>query len=164
MKLKSLLSKAAKCRTNEDARDLCFVLQDAFNKVKLLQPMEQAHANSDYQMEEQGPYAQFELNMLLSNKFCITVRPEIRGGQVLCAVMLVHFKDGHGLQSRSWEIYGNGEYGDFLEGGEDETVSQLAARAKEMAIRYHATLIEEVGVPAKAAMTAAKAAWKGTKV
>lgn len=163
MKLKSLLSKAAKCRNNEDARDLCMLLQEAFIKVKLLQPLELAAANSDYQMEEEGPYAQFELNLLLSNKFCITLRPEIRHGKIGVAVMLIHFKDGYGLQSHSWEIYGDGEYEDFVEGGEEETVSQLAARAKELAISYHATLIEHVGVPARAAMTAAKATWKGAK-
>lgn len=159
MKLKKLLTAASRM----EPLDVCNMLQDAFGHTRPFAGLPLTGDNPDYAMEADGPYARFELNFVISNYYIMSLSPEIRNGTVGIGVRLQYMKDGYGMQSQSWETHGDGEYEDFLDGEDDETVAQLAARAKSRAIEYHASLVESVGIPRAAAAKAAKAAWKVVK-
>lgn len=85
------------------------------------------------------------------------IRPEIRDGKLVVDVVTNHMLDGLGFSSQSWEP--EEDMDDTLEPGEDQTMADLAERAKMLAIANHAELIERVGVAHAVALDAAEKSW-----
>ena len=108
-------------------------------------------------MEGDGPFVRFELNREISGDYITMIRPEIRGGALAVAVATNRMLDGMGMGSQRWETPEGMD--DLLEAYPEQTTSQLAKRAVELAVMHHRQLIENVGVPAYVALKAAKKCW-----
>lgn len=155
MDVKSLLALAAECKTDEDAHNLLTTLTDAFGAAPAVSHLPQF--NSEAYMEDEGPFVRVELNKLISEHYITMIRPEIRDGKLMVDVVTNHMLDGLGFSSQSWEP--EEDMDDTLEPGEDQTMADLAERAKMLAIANHAELIERVGVAHAVALDAAEKSW-----
>ncbi len=155
MKVKSLLAKAAKCKTQDDADNLLDTLQRVFGNARPLAHLEQN--NREAFLEGDKPFVSFELNQEISEHYITMIRPEIRNRALVVVVATNHMLDGLGMSSKSWETEDGME--DVIEADDDRTVADLAKRAKELAIANHAQLIERVGVAHAVALKAAKKSW-----
>lgn len=156
MKAKSLLAKAALCKTDADAAKLLETMQRVFGNAKPL-----AHLpinNEESYMEADGPFVRFELNREISDHFVTMIRPEIRDGELVVCVLTNQMKDGHGLSSQDWGVV-DGLDEEVIKADPDQTVAQLAKRATELAIADHRLLIERVGVPFEVARVTAEKSW-----
>ena len=156
MNVQTLLDQAAQCKTDSDAQDLCLAMQEAFTESGPLSHL--PVYNADFDMEDAGPYVQFELNRVISEHYITAIKPEIRDGKFAIVVRTSHMKDGLGMQSQNYEIV-NGFDDEVIEGEPEQTIEELAQRAKELALKDHRLLIERVGVPEAAAQEAALASW-----
>lgn len=155
MKVKTLLAKAAKCKTQEDVNDLLDTLQEEVGNARALAhlPFNNAEAN----LEGWGPYVRFELFHKISDDYITSICPEIRGGQFAVAVRTDHMLDGLGTASQCWETV-EGMHG-LIQSDGDQTIAFMAKRAKELALANHVRLLERVGVPQRVAFKIAKQAW-----
>lgn len=157
MKVKSLLSKAAKCTTQADADKLLETILRVFGRAKQVSHL--FLCNTDASMEDDKAFVHFELNQKISEHFITMIRPEIRDGKFVVVVLTNHMLDGRGMSSQSWEIVEDME--DVIESSNDEDrVATLVQRAKEQAIANHARLIERVGVSRPLALEVAGKSWK----
>ena len=156
MKVKSLLAIAAKCKTPEDANKLMDTLRRVFANTRPVGHLPEY--NAEAYMEGDQPFVRFELNKEISDHYITMIRPEIRHGKFVVVVVTNHMLDGLGMSSQSWaEVEG---MDDLIEADdEDRPISDLANRAKELAIINHARLIERVGVTYSNALKAAKKSW-----
>ena len=155
MKVKSLLAKAAKCKTQEDAADLLETLERVFGGARPLAGLDQY--NSEAYMEDGQPYVRFELNHKISDHYITMIRPEIRFGKLVIVVVTNCMLDGKGMSSQSWEAIDGMD--EAIEATDDQTTDALVKRARELAIANHAELIQRVGVPRLVAEKAAKQSW-----
>lgn len=155
MEVKSLLAKAAECKTEADAEKLLEALMEAFSNEPSVSHLPQF--NSESYMEDGKPFVRFELNKEISEHYITMIRPEIRDGKLVVDVVTNHMLDGMGLASCSWEAEEGME--DAIEADDDRTIADLAQRAKELAIANHAQLIERFGVGHSVAFGAAKKSW-----
>lgn len=101
---------------------------------------------------------QFELNRVISDHYITSIKPEIRNGELAIVVRTDFMKDGKGMGSRSYELV-EGFDEEVIEASGEQTIEDLATRAKELAIADHRLLIERVGVPLAPAREAALASW-----
>jgi hypothetical protein len=152
MKVSTLLDKAKKLA---DADAVLKLLEDEFGDSKSLNHLHEA--NSEAYMEGDGLFVRFELNREISGDYITMIRPEIRGGALTVAVVTNHMLDGLGMSSQSWETPEGMD--DLLEAYPEQTTSQLAKRAAELAVMHHRQLIESVGVPMNVALKTAKQCW-----
>lgn len=155
MKVKSLLAKAAKCKTQEDADKLLDTLERVFGNARPLAHL--PRYNSEAYMEDDAPFVRFELNQEISEHYITMIRPEIRDGKLVVDVVTNRMLDGMGMSSQSWEAEDGME--DTIEADGDRTIADLAQHAKELAIANHAQLIERVGVAHSVALDAAEKSW-----
>ncbi len=155
MKIQTLINKAAKCKTTEDAEALLGILQKAFGNAKPLRHLGEANAES--YMEGETPLVRFELNHVISDDYITMIRPEIRDGEVSVYIETNRMLDGKGMMSQKWEQVDGME--DLIECRPEQTVAQVAELAAEVAIANHRMLIESVGVPMRAAEQAARSSW-----
>mgnify|MGYP007095981364 CR=1 FL=1 len=155
MKVKSLLAKAAKCKTQEEADKLLDTLERVFGNARPLAHL--PRYNSEAYMEDDAPFVRFELNQEISEHYITMIRPEIRNGKLVVDVVTNRMLDGMGMSSQSWEAEDGME--DTIEADDDRTIADLAQRAKELAIANHAQLIERVGVAHSVALDAAEKSW-----
>lgn len=156
MKVKSLLAKAAKCKTQADADKLLETLKRVFGNAKPVCHL--GWYNPEAYMEGDKPFVGFELNQEISEHYITMIRPEIRNGEFVVVVTTNHMLDGLGMSSQSWEAV-EGMEEDVIEGDADRPVADMAQRAKEIAIANHAQLIERVGVSHAVALDAAEKSW-----
>ena len=156
MNVQTLLDKAAQCKTDSDAQDLCVAMQAAFTESGPLSHL--PVYNPDFNMEDAGPYVQFELNRVISEYYITAIKPEIRDGKFAIVVRTSFMKDGLGMQSQNYETV-EGFDDEVIDGEPDQTIEELAQRAKELALADHRLLIERVGVPESAAREAALVSW-----
>lgn len=156
MNVQTLLDQAATCKTDEEAQNLLFAMQEAFTENGPLSHL--PVYNPDFNMEDTGPYVQFELNREITEYYTTCIKPEIRDGQFAIVVRTYHMKDGLGLQSRNYAI-AEGLDEEVIDGSPDQSIDELAQRAKELALADHRLLIERVGVPETAARQAALDSW-----
>lgn len=152
MKVSKLLNKAKKLA---DADAVLKLLEEKFGNSKSLNHLHEA--NSEAYMEGDDPFVRFELNREISGDYIIMIRPEIRGGALTVAVVTNRMLDGLGTSSQRWETPEGMD--NLLEAYPEQTTSQLAKRAVELAVMHHRQLIENVGVPAYVALKAAKQCW-----
>ena len=155
MKVKSLLDKAAKCKTQDDAYKLLDTLQRVFGNARPL-----AHIplyNIEAYMEGDKPFVRFELNKEISKHYVTMIRPEIRFGKLVVVVVTNRMLDGMGIYSQSWEA--EEEMDEIIEADDDRTFAGLVKQAKDLAIANHAQLIERVGVAHSVALKTAKKSW-----
>lgn len=158
MQCSTLVRRAAKCKTREEAQDFAAILAQAFLKTRALRGLEYLTNNDEGTIDSDGQlYAKIDLVHLPSGHFAISVAPEIREGKLGLSVNTLHLKDGFGLHSQDWETFGDLE--EWLEAEEGESIAQLARRAKEEALRQHAVLLTEVGLMPPAAIAAAAKSW-----
>lgn len=155
MKVKTILAKAKRAKTDEDSVAILETLHGAFGKTKELGWL--GTYNNEAYLEGGNPFVQFELNRIISDDYITMVRPAVRDGAMTVEVMTNHMKDGKGMFSTSWEVALDLE--DILEADEDQTIQSLAQRAKEIAIHHHSMLIESVGVNFALARQTAEASW-----
>lgn len=155
MKVKSLLAKAAKCKTQVDADKLLDTLERVFGNARPLAHL--PRYNSEAYMEDNAPFVRFELNQEISEHYITMIRPEIRDGKLMVDVVTNRMLDGMGMSSQSWEAEDGME--GTIEADDDRTITDLAQRAKELAIANHAQLIERVGVAHSVALDAAEKSW-----
>jgi len=155
MKVKFLLAKAAKCKTEADANSLLETLATAFSSTRQLAHLPQY--NEEAYMEENQPLVRFELNKEISEHYITMIRPEIRDGKFVLVVVTNHMLDGLGMSSKSWEAEEGMD--DVIEADDSRTIADLAKRAREIAIANHAQLIERVGVAHTLALAVAKKSW-----
>lgn len=155
MKVKSILAKAAKCNTQDDADTLLETLRNAFGNARPVAHLPQQ--NHEAYLENDEPFVHFELNQEISNHYITMIRPEIRNGKLVVDVVTNNMLDGLGTSSQSWEPVDGMD--DTLEGAESQTIADLARRAKELAIANHAQLLERVGVAQAEALKMAKKTW-----
>jgi hypothetical protein len=101
MEVKSLLAKAAECKTEADAEKLLEALMEAFSDEPSVSHLPQF--NSESYMEDGKPFVRFELNKEISEHYITMIRPEIRDGKLVVDVVTNHMLDGMGLASCSWE-------------------------------------------------------------
>jgi hypothetical protein len=156
MKVKSLLAKAAKCKTQGDADELLELLERVFGESRPLGCLSQN--NREAYMEGDTPFVRFELNHLISEHYITMIRPEIRDGALVVTVATNHMLDGLGMASQSWDVEADLEC--VFEAEDDRTIGHLAQQAKEQALANHAQLIERVGVSRIVALKAAASSWK----
>lgn len=156
MNVQTLLDQAAQCKTDSDAQDLGLAMQAAFTDNGPLSHL--PVYNPDFNMEDAGPYVQFELNRQISEYYVTAIKPEIRDGQFVIVVRTCFMKDGLGMQSQNYDTV-DGFDEEVIEGEPEQTIEELAQKAKELAIADHRLRIERVGVPESAARDAALASW-----
>lgn len=160
MKIKTLMARAARCTSEADAQALLSELEKAFCSTKALGHL--GTFNSEAYMEGEHPHVRFELNHKISDSYITMVRPEIRSGEFSLLIETNHMLDGLGMQSQSWAAVADLDAA--LPRDQDEvenglTIAQLAGQAKDIAINFHAELIERVGVPRTLAKATAKKCW-----
>lgn len=155
MKVKTLLAKAAKCKTQADVDKLLDILRDAFSAPKHLAHL--LECNPEAYMEDDKPFIHFELNKVISNHYITMIRPEIRDGVLVVIVVTNHMLDGLGIQSNKHEPVE--DLDDMLETTDDQTIAELAKRAKDLGISHHSELIQRVGVPREHALPVAYKSW-----
>lgn len=155
MKIKSLLSKALRCKSQADADNLLVTLADSFSAPRLVCGLETA--NHEAYMEDAGPLVRFEMNRVISGHYITMIRPEIRDGKLVVAVITNHMVDGLGMSSQNWEVVDDMEV--VIEPTENQTVAQVVRQAVDCAIADHCELIERVGVPPAIAKRAARQSW-----
>ena len=155
MKVKSLLAQAAKCVTEQNADNLLETLKRVFSNARPLSRL--TMANEEGYMEGDKAFVRFELNREISDHYVTMIRPEIRDDTLVVVVVTNRMLDGHGMQSKSWEVFEEME--EVIEGRPDQTVAELARLAANCAIADHRKLIERVGVPPAVAKLAAKKSW-----
>jgi hypothetical protein len=156
MNVQTLLDQAARCENETDAHDLCLAMQAAFTDSGPLSHL--PVYNPDCNMEDAGPYVQFELNREITEYYITAIKPEIRDGKFAIVVRTSYIKDGLGMQSQNYEIV-DGFDEEVIDGQPEQAIEDLAQRAKELALADHRLLIERVGVPEAAAREAALASW-----
>ncbi len=155
MKVRSLLAKAAKCKTQDDADNLLDMLRRVFGNARPLAHLPEY--NGEAYMEGEQPLVRFELNQEISEHYITMIRPEIRNGQFVVDVVTNRMLDGLGMSSQSWEAEEGMD--DTIEAEDNRTIADLAKQAKELAIANHAQLIERVGVAHSIALKAVKKSW-----
>lgn len=155
MKIETLLSLAAVCKTKQDAVSIGLALEGVFNQTQALKHL--PTANNEAHMEGESVFVGVELNREISNHYITMIRPEIREGTLSVIVCTQHMRDGLGLASTSWEALPDME--ELLKPLQGETIAGMATRAKLIAIAHHAELIRRVGVPEEQAKIAARKSW-----
>lgn len=156
MNVSTLLEQASQCKTEEDAAQLLQALQDAFCDEGPLSHLPMANPQS--YMEGDAPFVNFELNRIISEYYITMIRPEIRDGELTVVIVTNHMKDGLGMGSQDWEVV-EGLDEELIEARPEQTIEELATRAKELAIADHRLLIEQVGVSESNAQDAALKSW-----
>ena len=68
MKVKSLLAKAAKCKTQEDADKLLDTLERVFGNARPLTHLPQYNSEA-YMEDDNKPFVRFELNQEISEHY-----------------------------------------------------------------------------------------------
>ncbi|MCC5610979.1 hypothetical protein LC612_30580 [Nostoc sp. CHAB 5834] len=155
MKVSTLLSRAADCVKHMEVLSLLAAIQDAFSKTKALRHL--GAMNEDYAFEETGVMVRFELNRVISDDYVTMIRPEIRDGKFVVAVVTNHMLDGLGLSSQKWEEMPDME--DLLEVDQNFTIAKVAKESAALAIKHHQLLIEKAGVVRALAERVAKSSW-----
>lgn len=156
MKIKTILKRAAKCITKADSQAILGLWMDQWRKQRPLAHLD-VYNEEGYLEAEGQPSAQFELNRVISDDYITMIRPVIRQGEVYVYVRTQRMLDGMGMSSKSWETLENMD--DTIEPSEGQTVAQLAATARDLAIAHHRQLIESVGVPLAVARETAEKCW-----
>lgn len=155
MKVKTLLAKAAKCKSQDDVKALKDTLSDALWKTRALAGL--AQYDEEVCLENGSPSVRFDLIQEISEYYATTIRPEIHHGKLSITVVTDHLSDGKGVFSQQWSTVEGMD--DIIEAEEDRTLVSLARQAKELAIANHAELIRQMGVSPAMALAAAKNAW-----
>jgi hypothetical protein len=156
MNVSTLLDQAALCKTEEDAAKLLEVLREAFAQTAPLPQLNENNAQSF--MEDDNPFANFELNRVISEYYLTRILPWIRERKLIVLVTTFHLNDGLGLESKDWGV-AKGFKEEVITADPVQTVEQLAVGAKALAIADHARLIEQAGVPSALARETAEASW-----
>lgn len=154
MKIKTLITRSNRCKTDEDAQKLLDMLKQAFSKSRDLSHL---YTFNEEAYIEDSAFVRFEFNREISDDYVTMIRPQIRDGEVSVCVVTNHMLDGLGMMSQSWESIEGLD--DLLECEPDRTVSDIAQRAAELTISQHRMLIESVGVPHVIAEETAKKCW-----
>lgn len=157
MKIRTLLAQAKRCKTEDEAQALLLALQTVFARSRATKGLFQA--NAEAYLEEGRPSVRFELNQVLSGFYITCICPEIRDGALTVTIALQYMADGYGMASQNWDI-ADGTEEEVLVAEEDQTITELVKLAVDAALVVHQELIERLGVPPKAALTAAKKTWK----
>ena len=155
MKIKTLLTSANRCKTDEDTQKLLDMLMQAFGKSQRLSHLYKY--NKDASMEEDAVFVSFEFNRVISDDYVTMIKPEIRDAEVTVFVVTNRMLDGLGIMSQHWDTVEGME--DLIECEPDRSVSDIAQRAAELAISHHRMLIESVGVPQVIAEETANKSW-----
>jgi len=155
MKIKTLISRARNCKTENDAGALLETLIRVFGNAK---PLSALHvANEEAYMEGEDPFVRFELNHVISDDYITMIRPEVRNGEVSVYIETSRMLDGKGMCSQRWEQVEGSE--ELIECRPDQTVLEVAEIASSLAVANHRLLIESVGVSKEIAESAARASW-----
>lgn len=155
MKVKTLLSKAKKCKTNEDAHELIKTLESIMRNTNALKHLP-THNHEAY-LEDDELFVQFEFNRVLSEHYITMIRPEVRGDKFVIVVSTQRMLDGLGLESQSWESVNNLD--DQIDSEESDTITRMAQKAKTLAIYHQTWLIEQLGVSDDVAFKVAVRSW-----
>ncbi|MBC3871492.1 hypothetical protein [Undibacterium oligocarboniphilum] len=156
MKIKSLLSKAKRCSSQEDAAQLLDLLKDKINKHPLLSHLWIYNAES--MMEVDTPFVSFELNRVYSDEYVLMIRPEIRDEAFTIQVTMYHMQDKLGVCSKKANPLV--EMNEVLEPSKEQNLEEVCVQAVKIAINYHRMLMVSVGVPNSIANTTADSCWK----
>ena len=156
MKISAFLNAAKKCTTPADVATLELMVREAFMATKALRYLTPANNESDLEAPG-GAYLHFEANRVISDEYITMIRPEIRDGKFVIAVVTNRMLDKHGLASKSWDQLEDMD--DLIEAEPEQSVYELAQAAKDKAIDHHMRLIESVGVPRVFAGKAAQRSW-----
>lgn len=156
MKVAELLKLSTECKTHDDADNLLSVMEEAFSEQSALSHLPQCNRN--FILDEDGAFARFEINRVISGHYVTMIRPEIRSGQFAVVVTTYHMRDGLGLVSQEWGM-ADGFEEHVVEPAPETTLEEVASQAKTYAIGDHCRLIEQVGVPRFAALPAAEESW-----
>lgn len=156
MNVQTLLDQAARCKTTAESHELGLAMQEAFTASGPLSHL--PVYNADFSMEDDGPYVQFELNREISAHYITAIKPEIRSGEFAIVIRTSYMADGLGMQSQDYAL-ADGIDEEVIDGLPDQTIDELATRAKELALAQHQQLIERVGISEAAAKIAAEASW-----
>ncbi len=156
MKIRELLKKASRCKTDADAEQLLDKLQLAFGKSRWLTHL--PISNREACIEGQA-FVQFEFNREISEDYVVVIQPQIRDGECSVTIQTNRMLDRLGLSGQHWEVMDGMD--ELIECDPERTVSDVAVRAAELAIMLHSRLIESVGVPETIARKASKACWSG---
>ena len=154
MKIKTLLTRANRCKTDEDAKKLLDMLKQAFGKSRALSHL---YTYNEEAYIEDSAFACFEFNREISDDYVTMIKPQIREGELSVCVVTNRMLDGLGMMSQHWEAIEDMD--DLIECEPDRTVSDIAIRATELAISQHRMLIENVGIPQAMAEETAKKCW-----
>ena len=154
MKIKTLMTRANRCKTDEDAQKLLDMLKQAFSKNRALSHL---YTYNEEAYMEDSAFACFEFNREISDDYVTMIKPQIRDSEVSVFVVTNRMLDGLGMMSQHWEAVEDMD--DLIECEPDRTVSDIAQRTVELAISQHRMLIESVGVPQVIAEETAKKCW-----
>lgn len=161
MKVKSLLAKARKCKTQADAAGLLESLKAAFADTHLFSGLSWDNAEGDLEAGDGEPFVRFELNHVISDHYITMIRPALRTGELTIDVVTQHVLDGAGMGSHSWKPVQDLDVSTTAD--EDDTVQALAQSAKASAIDQHVNLLIRAGVPNRDARLIANKQWPVAK-
>jgi hypothetical protein len=153
MKVKTILKRAGKCKTDDDVDGLFDLLHGEFSKHFRL-----GTYNHEALMEDGAPFVGFEIIREINDHYATKIRPMVRDGALVVVVGTDYFKDGRGLASQNYE-QADGLDEAVIEAYDDQTVKELCEIATDLAIADHRLLIERVGVPESIARETAKKCW-----
>lgn len=157
MKIKTLLTRAKKCKSDADASLLLESIENHFNGTVL---GGLRIANSESYMEDGNAFVQFEMNHVISDDYITMIKPVVRDKKFSLYIVTNRMLDGMGMHSRKWETVDGSELDWSYDDNDDiQSIEDLAEFAKKNALCNHRNLIESVGVNSEAAMVAAEYSW-----
>lgn len=156
MEIKNLIKFAAQANTEEKARELLAMLEDAFPLEGPLKGL--VKTNPDHGLEDDKAFVAFDLNHLINNQYAITIKPHIRDNELKVDALIVQFLDKQGFGSRRWTTVD--ELDLSMEPGSFETTEGWLAAIERNAIDLHANLMMSVGVPEGIAYSTANTCWQ----
>lgn len=136
MLIKTLLERAASCRTQGDVEALLAVMKAEFfekGPLKQFSPSWQGGSLADG-----DPFFGVDGAKDIANGYVLEIRPEIRKGHVFVRVLLMNKASGTNLCD---------EVSPYRDDTNEDTVAKLCELIKKKAIALHQDLIESVGVP-----------------
>lgn len=93
MKIKTLITRSNRCKTDEDAQKLLDMLKQAFSKSRDLSHL---YTFNEEAYIEDSAFVRFEFNREISDDYVTMIRPQIRDGEVSVCVVTNHMLDGLG--------------------------------------------------------------------
>lgn len=159
MQIKTLLEQAARCTTEQEVPALCATIREAFDRTALFSKVKferDPHACKDEAIVcKVGALVQLRFNHQHSDAFVTSLVVTIDEEGFGITVVTSYCKAGFGNSRYSIE----GMEDDFVEAQPHETLDEVLAKVRELAMVHQRKLLEMVGVPENLSADLAEKLW-----